>query len=91
VRQLILGREQDEAAIKSARKTLPFLVIQGTADKHLLVDNMEKSIKSRFDIVEFLRMEGVGHAAFYEQPETVNRTILAFIQRIVAKANVNIL
>jgi pimeloyl-ACP methyl ester carboxylesterase len=80
-----LGREQDDAAIIAARKTLPFLVLQGTADKHLLVDKVEDFMRSHFDRIEFHRMEAVGHALFYEQPEFVNSTILAFIQKIAAQ------
>jgi pimeloyl-ACP methyl ester carboxylesterase len=42
-------------------------------------------MKTHFpDVTEYHRLEGVGHACFYEKPDEVNRLILNFVQRIEA-------
>jgi len=83
VRQHSLHRTQDEAALLAAKETFPFLVIQGTEDQHLYVDKIEAVMKETFGNVEFHRVEGVGHAAFYEVPEFVNQTVLDFVKKQV--------
>jgi pimeloyl-ACP methyl ester carboxylesterase len=66
----------------AVRKTMPFLSIHGVGDKHMWADKMENFMKSNFDLVEFHKLAGVGHAPFYERPEAVNKYILDFVHKI---------
>jgi pimeloyl-ACP methyl ester carboxylesterase len=87
VRRYLLFRTQDERALLAAAKDkLPFLVLQGDADKHILWENLEKFMGTdAFGQSRFVRMEGVGHAPFFERPREVNGTILEFVQKVVGK------
>lgn len=59
------------------------LVIQGTKDKHIYHEKMEQFIRTTFgDVAEYHRLDGAGHSPFYELPETVNRLILDFVERV---------
>jgi len=83
VRQHSIARTQDEGALLAAKGTFPFLVIHGVEDRHMYVDKLEAFMKGNFGNVEFHRVEGVGHAPFYEVPEFVNRTVLDFVKKQV--------
>ncbi|KKA19450.1 hypothetical protein T310_6574 [Rasamsonia emersonii CBS 393.64] len=83
VRCIVATREQDETAILSARHRLPFLVIQGTADRHVRHEALESFMRTQFpDVSEYHRLDGVGHACFYEKPDVVDRLIVEFVQRV---------
>lgn len=47
----------------------------------MLVDNMENFMHENFNNVEFHRLQGVGHAPFYERPTVVNKLILDFVKK----------
>ncbi|KAL2008440.1 hypothetical protein VTN00DRAFT_6634 [Thermoascus crustaceus] len=85
VRHLLRARTQDATNFlsTSTRGKLPLLVIQGTKDKHIYHEKMEKFVRTTFgDAAEYHRLDGVGHSPFHERPETVNRLILDFIERV---------
>jgi len=84
VRQHSLLRTQEEATLLASKDTFPFLVIHGTEDRHMYVDKIEAFMKENFGNVEFHRVEGAGHATFYETPEFVNRTLLEFVNKQIA-------
>lgn len=48
----------------------------------MYVDKLEAFMGENFGNVEFHRVPGAGHMAFYEKPEFVNDIILAFVKRI---------
>jgi pimeloyl-ACP methyl ester carboxylesterase len=87
VRRHLLGRTQDERALLAAAKDkLPFLVIHGDADKYIQWENLEKFMRAgAFGRSRFVRMEGVGHAPFFERPREVNTAILEFVQKVVGE------
>lgn len=82
VRLLALPRGQDESALLSAKDKLPFLVLQGTMDKHVLGDKLEKFMHSNFTNVEFHMWDHCGHAPFYDRPEEFNRATLDWVDKI---------
>ncbi|KAL1962667.1 hypothetical protein VTN77DRAFT_9301 [Rasamsonia byssochlamydoides] len=86
VRRIMATRTQDEMNLLSALHWMPFLVIQGTADRHIRHEKLEALMRTLFPAVtEYHRLEGVGHACFYEKPEEVDRLIVEFVQRNQAR------
>jgi pimeloyl-ACP methyl ester carboxylesterase len=81
-RQHSLSRTQDETALLAVKDSLPFLVIYGEEDRILLADEVERFMNENFGRVEFHKLGGVGHAAFLERPEVVNRILLEWVRRI---------
>jgi len=79
-------RTQDETKLVEARKTLPYLVIQGTMDLHVIADNLVAFMKKTFEDVEIHVLEECGHAPFYDRPTETNKAILGFVQRVTSKA-----
>jgi pimeloyl-ACP methyl ester carboxylesterase len=86
VRTFSLMRTQDETKLVEARKTLPYLVIQGTMDLHVIADNLVAFMKKTFEDVEIHVLEECGHAPFYDRPTETNKAILGFVQRVTSKA-----
>lgn len=82
VRLLALPRGQDESALLAVKDTLPFLVLQGTMDKHVLGDKLNKFMHSNFANVEFHLWGHCGHAPFYDKPEEFNKATLDWVNRI---------
>ena len=48
----------------------------------MIAVNHEKFMKSNFGNVEYHTIPGVGHATFWEQPETVNELVLVWIRKV---------
>lgn len=82
VRLLALPRGQDESALLAVKDTLPFLVLQGTMDNHVLGDKLEKFMHSNFKNVEFHMWTHCGHAPFFDRPEEFNKTTLEWVNKI---------
>jgi pimeloyl-ACP methyl ester carboxylesterase len=82
VRLLALPRGQDESALLSVKDTLPFLVLQGTMDKHVLSDKMDKFMHDNFKNVEFHLWDHCGHAPFFDKQEEFNKVTLEWVDRI---------
>jgi len=83
VRLLALPRGQDESALLAVKDTLPFLVLHGTMDKHVLGDKLDKFMHSNFKNVEFHMWDNCGHAPFFDRPEEFNKTTLGWVDRII--------
>lgn len=83
VRRHLILRNQDESALLTARDTLPYLVLQGDKDKHVVWDNLQKFMGT-FKKSEFVLLRGAGHAPFFEQPQEVNKAILDFVRRVAS-------
>ncbi|KAK0435277.1 alpha/beta-hydrolase [Armillaria borealis] len=82
-RTFSLTRGQDETAIRSVADELPILCIQGTDDVLIDSEKHEELMKKHFgDNMDYRRLPGAGHAAFYELPEVVNPMIIQFVQRV---------
>jgi len=79
-------RTQDETRLVEAKKTLPYLVIQGTMDLHVIADKLVAFMKKTFEDVEILLLEECGHAPFYDRPMETNKAILDFVQKVTPKA-----
>lgn len=76
-------REQNETALLSAGPSVPFLVIQGTADRHIQYGKLEDLMKRNFaGNYTFQLLSGVGHACFYERPTETNKWIVEFVQSV---------
>ncbi|KIK54189.1 hypothetical protein GYMLUDRAFT_48989 [Collybiopsis luxurians FD-317 M1] len=84
VRQSMLGRKQDEAAVMAISGRFPYIAIQGEDDQHLVPPKLEKWMKDHLGQSEFHLIPGVGHAPFYEAPDETNRLILDFVKRYSA-------
>jgi len=82
VRLLALPRGQDENGLLSVKDTLPFLVLHGTMDKHVLGDKLEKFMHDHFKNVEFHMWDHCGHAPFFDRPEEFNKTTLEWVNKI---------
>jgi len=82
VRTYSISRTQDERALMSVSKTLPFLCIHGLEDQHMIAANHEQFMKLNFGNVEYHTIPGLGHSTFWEQPEKINELILAWIKKI---------
>lgn len=82
VRLPLATRVQDETALLACGTAVPFLVVQGTADRHVQHDKLGSLMEKHFSgVYTFHRLEGVGHACFYEKPDEVGRSIVEFVQR----------
>jgi len=82
VRLLALPRGQDETGLLAVKDTLPFLVLHGTMDKHVLGDKLDKFMHSNFKNVEFHTWAHCGHAPFFDKPEEFNKTTLEWINKV---------
>lgn len=82
VRLLALPRGQDESALLAVKDKLPFLVLQGTMDNHVLGDKLEKFMHNNFKNVEFHTWEHCGHAPFFDKPGEFNKTTLEWINKV---------
>ncbi|EIN12743.1 alpha/beta-hydrolase [Punctularia strigosozonata HHB-11173 SS5] len=80
-RRYLITRTQDETALLAASDKLPYLVLHGDKDQHLIWEKVQQSMKARFNKSEFVLMRGAGHALFYERPEEVNKAILEFVSK----------
>ena len=84
MRQSMLGRSQDEAAVTAIAGRFPYIAIQGEVDQHLVPPKLEKWMKDHLGQSEFHLIPDVGHAPFYEAPDETNRLILDFVKRYSA-------
>ena len=82
VRLLALPREQDESALLSVKDKLPFLVVQGSMDKHVLGGKLKKFMLSHFRNVEFHTWDHCGHAPFFDKPKEFNEVTLDWVRKI---------
>ena len=82
VRLLALPRGQDESALLAAKDTLPFLVLHGTMDKHVLGEKLEKFMHNNFKNVEFHMWDNCGHAPFFDKPDEFNEATLGWVNGI---------
>lgn len=85
MRSYSVSRTQDEKPLIAVQKTLPILSIHGVEDRHMWVDKMETFMRSNFELVEFHRIAGAGHAPFNEQPVPVDKIILGFIHKKISE------
>ncbi|EIN12576.1 hypothetical protein PUNSTDRAFT_130833 [Punctularia strigosozonata HHB-11173 SS5] len=77
-RRHIIMRTQDESAILTTRNTLPYLILQGDKDNHVVWENLQRFMEETFERSEFVLLRSAGHAPFFEQPQEVNQAILNF-------------
>lgn len=83
---MLIAREQDEEALLQARSSLKFLTIQGTEDNHLQSEKVEHESKATFsDTLDFYRLDGTGHAVFYEEEVQVNQMMLTFVEKCLRR------
>ena len=64
--------------------TLPVLLITGDADLYA-PPPVQRALADRLPHAESLLIAEAGHSAYWEQPATFNRAVLAFIQRVDRK------
>jgi pimeloyl-ACP methyl ester carboxylesterase len=76
----MIGRSQDETGIMSIADKLPIIAIQGLDDQHIIPDKLENLLKRNFAKIEYHGLPDVGHAPFWENPDTTNKLILEFVQ-----------
>ena len=86
VRLLVLPRGQDESSLLAVKDMLPFLVLNGTMDKHVDGGKLEKSMLTNFKNVEFHMWDHYGHAPFFDKPKEFNETTLEWVNRIAKVA-----
>lgn len=66
----------------SIASTIPILCIHGVDDQHMIQENHERFMKSNFGNIEYHKLLGVGHMAFWEAAETTNRLILVWVGKV---------
>lgn len=82
IAQLLLARTQDVTALFTAgRSGLPYLIVQGTKDLHINLNQVEIEIKS-FTNLTVKTVEGAGHAIFYDALDETVEAILGFASKV---------
>jgi pimeloyl-ACP methyl ester carboxylesterase len=81
---LLAGTRQHDptALMKAAKEGLPLCMIHGKEDLLVLLEPTLKVVQSLFTNYETHLLDGVGHVAFWEVPETVANIILTFVDRL---------
>jgi len=79
-RRPMLTRSLDNQDMLPELEKLPVLLMIGREDNPITVEDAPV-LARRYDNIDFVGYDGVGHSAFFEQPEQFNSDLRAFAQR----------
>jgi len=82
IRNWSIPHIQNEAALMNASKTLPYLVLHGTLDKHVDGNKLKTWMEPRFGNLKFKLWNNTGHASFWDNPDKANKEIVNFAARL---------
>lgn len=82
IRVWSIPHTQNETALMAASKTIPYLVLHGTMDKHVDGKNLRDYMNNNFGNFVFRLWENTGHASFFDNPDKANSEIIAFAKRL---------
>jgi hypothetical protein len=82
IRVWSIPHTQDETALMKASRTIPYLVLHGSMDKHVDGVKLRAFMDKYFGNFVFRLWNNVGHASFYDAPADANKEIVAFAKRL---------
>ena len=82
IRNWSIPHTQDESALMAANRTIPYLVLHGTMDKHVDGGKLRTFMDTYFGNFAFRLWENTGHASFFDNPEKADPEIVAFANRL---------
>ncbi|KAF9645207.1 alpha/beta-hydrolase [Thelephora ganbajun] len=82
VRVWSIPHTQNESALMAANRTIPYLVLHGTMDKHVDGQNLRNFMNNNFGNFVFRLWNNTGHASFFDNPGGANFEIIAFARRL---------
>ena len=88
IRNWSIPHTQDETALMKASKTIPYLVLHGTLDKHIEGLKLKAFMQANFGNFVFRLWDNVGHASFFDAPGPASKEIVAFANRL-CKVNIS--
>ena len=82
IRNWSIPHTQNESALMASSKTIPYLVLHGTLDKHINGTRLRDFMDTYFGNFAFRIWDNTGHASFFDNPEKANPEIVAFANRL---------
>ena len=82
VRIWSIPHTQDETALMAVSKTIPYLVLHGTMDKHVDGNKLRDFMNQYFGNFVFRLWDNTGHASFFDNPDQANSEIVNFAKRL---------